>query len=321
MSKRRALQQELQRDEVAESIQQTIDNIKRYRVQLIAIVALIVAGFVITWSVRAHHEGILNDSNILLEKVLTQNYALYNASDDAARKKAFDELMTATGSLRETYPSTRLGREARFLQGSAYYSMGDYTKSLAAYKDYTEQSPSNEEKANGEISQAYALENGSFLLPKPKQVAQLDQALSHYDHAAGLAQGQVPYLYFYALLGKARILELTGKNQDAIKLYEQVMRERPAPLSAPKTDEKSGNDQMLQMVLNQLADQQNQLSFQTTAKLRLERLKATPTGPAQTTATATAPQPAAKPATKPGARPGAKLGARPGAKPAAKPKP
>ena len=306
MSKRRVLQQELQRDEVAESIQQTLDSIKRNKMQLIALVALIVAGFVVTWSVRAHHESILSESNALLGKALTQNYTLYSSTDDAARKKAFDELKTATTSLREAYPGTRLGREARFLEGSAYYLMGDFTKSQAAYKDYTEQSSSNEEKANGEISQAYALENASFLLPKPKQVAQLEQALSHYDRAVSLAQGQVPYLYYYALLGKARILELTGKNDDAIKLYEQVIKERPAPRPAPKADEKSGSDQMLQMVLTQLADQQNQLSFQTTAKLRLDRLKAAPAGPAQTTATAVAPQAAAKPAAKPAGKPAAK---------------
>ena len=85
MSKRRAYQQELQRDEVAESIQQTIDNIKRYRIQLIVIAALIVAGFVVTWSVRAHQESVVNETNALLDKALTQNYLLNTSSDDAAR--------------------------------------------------------------------------------------------------------------------------------------------------------------------------------------------------------------------------------------------
>src|SRR5687768_6701166 len=107
MSKtRRAIEQELQRDEVAESVQQTIDSIRRHRNTIIAMVVLLLAAVIITSAVRGHQENVKRETNALMEKGLSAYNALIGATDDKQRDEQMKSLNTAMDTLIQDYSGT-----------------------------------------------------------------------------------------------------------------------------------------------------------------------------------------------------------------------
>lgn len=295
MSKARNLvQKDLQRDEVAESIQNTVDTIRQNRNKLITILVLILVGVILVTAVRSHNMRVLDESNRLMGTALDRYAELQRASEAAPRKDALTAIITSTDTLMDSYAGTKLAREALYLRGSAYYSMDKFTEAQKAYQAYLDQAKNPEEHARGEIALAYTYENESYLDKTKSRDTNVDNALNHFGSAAVAAKGDgatpaYPYLYYYALLGQARIFELKGKDAEAIKIYSQILKDRPAPVAAAQNakNDLAESEAMMKMVNEQIANQEAQLSFQATAKLRLERLQATTsTSAPATTATA-----------------------------------
>ena len=295
--KRKDIEEQLQKDEVAESIQELTQWVRTNRAWMISAILLILV-FVVGKAIWAsHRETVLRETNALMNDVLMSYAQVEGAKEDVQREEGMKSLMSATARLIDSYPGTKLAREAQFVKGKAYYALDKFQEAQKTFQEYVEKAPNDEERSRGEIALAYAFENNSFLVPPASQKNLLDQAATHYSLAENYAQGPDaaqpawPYLYYYALMGRARILEVTNKPQEAIKIYEKVIADRPVPIPPEAKDEKNPSaesDPIMKFVTREIENRSAQISFQATAKLRLERLKATPTGPAQTTATAQA---------------------------------
>jgi tetratricopeptide (TPR) repeat protein len=300
------VQKDVQRDEVAEGIQNTLQKIKESRNLLITIIIVAIVGTLLFLGVRGHNENVLNETNNLMSDALDKYADLERATDEKQRKDDLTAIVTATDNLIESHGGGKLAHEALYVRGSAYYSMDKFTEARKAYQDYIDQAKTGDEKARGEIALAYTYENEYFLDKTKTKRNNIDNALTHYGYAAIAAKGEGaapawPYLYYYALLGQARINELTGKDAEAIKLYQQIIKDRPAPIDTSKDEKETAaeGEGMIKMLRQYIATMESPLSIQTTAKLRLERLQATaimPSVPA-TTVTVT-PKTGKKPAAK-----------------------
>lgn len=298
MSKtRRDIQEQLQKDEVAESLQNIADFFRQNSKQLIVIAVVAVVGFLIIFGLRSHRENVLAETNNRFAMVLRNYQSLASITDDKERDKALKEVVSAADTLADAYPDTKLGREAIYVKGNALYQCDKFADAEKAYDAYLAKATSDEERAKAEIAIGYAMENESFFIPSNAAQRRLDKmnvAETHYQKAMELATGQdksnpaYPYLYYYGLLCMARLNELRNdkvSTEKAIAIYQQIMKDRPVPVPTAKEKENRPEQDMLtQLVRRQLEEAEGQLSFQATAKLRLDRLQAAPEkGPAKVT--------------------------------------
>jgi tetratricopeptide (TPR) repeat protein len=215
------------------------------------------------------------DASSMMLTAVQQFAEFQNVQDEDQRKEMFGRTTTALDDLINTYPDTNLGREAVYLKGQANYIMGNFEAAQTAYERYIEAAPDPESQARGEIALAYAHENQAFFLTETSaQNDRLVTAETHYRTAMEFTD-KGSHLYYYAMLGIARVKELIRQDAEAIKIYEQVLEERPAQIAEPEAveDEGRSSDPIVEMVREMVDAQESQLSFATTAKLRLDRLK------------------------------------------------
>jgi tetratricopeptide (TPR) repeat protein len=320
------IQDELRKDEVAETLQRIGENIQAYRNLLITMAIIIVAGVLITFGLRSHQETVARESNAMLAGVIQRYEGLVSQPDAKQREDLLKQLVDSANSLADTYPDTKLGREALYIKGNAYYQMDRFVDAEKAYKAYLEKAANDEEKARGEIALGYTAENWSFMSPAKERQEKVNAALDHYTKAASLAEGgdkahpAYPYLYYYAVICQARVNELLpGKTKEAMALYEEVLKNRPEPVVKSEDKEARGEqDMLMQFVRRQLDEVSGQMSLQATAKMRLDRLKSAPLSapPVMTEVKASA-APASAPAVKAGVPAAVKAPAQATAKPAA----
>lgn len=299
MSKaRKMVQEDVQRDEVAEGIYEGLHKVQENRNRIIVALLVILGVALISMAWRSHATRQAVDSTQMLTTSVEHYRAMLDGTDQAAREKALKELLTSADSLASEFPSTKAGREALYLKGAGYYAVDQFDKAIEAYNQYLNKAENDEERARGAIALGYTYENKSFLSPEKDRPALTKSAMDNFDRAAVYAQKDQPYLHAYAQLGQARLLELTGQNDKALALYEQVMkRETPAPAEAKaEKGEEEGKDMLMDLLRRQMSEGEAQMSFQATARLRAERLKAS-MAPATPAATTTATQAAPTTAT------------------------
>ncbi len=276
MAKRKLTHEELQRDEVAEGLQETLDSLRRNRNKLIGLAAVAILVAIVYAAVSGYQARVLRESNEMFANAMTAYARLLSAADDEQRRGALGDMITELDTLIETYGTSPLGRAATFLKGRAYYAIDDYPKAQEAYEQYLAQTQDDAQKARGEIALAYSLENESFFLDDlTEQRAKLDQARVHYELAAA-ASPKPSFLYYYALLGQARYHELVQEEEQAIALLEEVVAERPAPVTDPAAAAGPDPDEDPELALVKMAirEREAQLSLAATARQRLERLRA-----------------------------------------------
>jgi tetratricopeptide (TPR) repeat protein len=281
---------DVQHDEVAESVHETVEFIKRHGMSLVIVVVIIFAGILVKIALNQREASRLSEINTVINESLADLAEIAAPQLDAPiRRQQADQLTARLDALYENYPDEPLAQEALFLKGGALFLVDDFSGSQQAYQRYIEASVSNDRQARGEIALGYAYENEAYLTTATTtQRARAEAGLGRFQRAESLASGT--FLSHYALLGQARIQEALGDNQAAAALYQRVIDERPAPAeSAPSTDESQLSDPMIQYLKTMLDGAQSQLSFQRTAQLRLDRLKALmgEANPTEETATAT----------------------------------
>ncbi|MCL5270375.1 MAG: tetratricopeptide repeat protein [bacterium] len=267
--------EELQKDEVAEGMQKALDWVQVHRVLLIGLGILVLIALFAGMAWSSHQAKVLRVSNDLITEALSDYAQLANTNDPGERQKVVDRILTSIKNLRDQYPSIPLAHEALYLKGSVYYSTDKFPEAQEAYKAYIDGAADDQQRAMGEIGLGYAYENESFWLKdKTAQLNKLTPSLAQYTQAAVHATPK-SYLYYYALLGQARINELTGKNDEAIRLYKQIVADRPSPIPVTEEKTKKGEekDQLMAMLVKQINEQESKLSFQATAELRLKRLE------------------------------------------------
>jgi tetratricopeptide (TPR) repeat protein len=214
------------------------------------------------------------ESTALVSDAIRSYSQMLTLSDIEQRQSQFDDVTAILDQLENDHGDTPLGNEARFLRGKVFFTMDRYDEAQDQYKTYIEHATNDEDRARGEIALAYSHENQAFFTGDAgEQRDKLDEADGHYSRAMNLSPAP-SYIYYYALLGQARIRELTSQNADAIKLYEEVLEGRPDLLPDEDAPDPRNLANSLDYVKWFIRQQQQAESFHTTAKLRLERLRA-----------------------------------------------
>ncbi|MEN6625548.1 MAG: hypothetical protein ABFD69_04890 [Candidatus Sumerlaeia bacterium] len=288
--------EQLERDEIADGFMQTVEMLHRNRTSIMMGILVLILLIIGIRAYVAHTENVQSQINEAVSLRMGQYEMGDRQADPKARADAYKSLLNDINSdIGKFGTGSQLARELVFLKGLTYYSLDQFPQAQEAYKQYIQQAGGNEERARGQIALAYSYENQSFF-PTSGTLTQrglLDQALAQYQTAKNAANGQNPYLYYYALLGEARINELTGANDKAVALYQQILKDRAAPTPAATPAEEgtdAAQNRFVDMLRQMLNERESQLSFAATAKLRLERLeaKASLAAPAVSTTVTTA---------------------------------
>lgn len=275
-TKRRITRQELERDELAESIQDLRQTFMANRLKIGIIAGAVILALVVILGYSAYRSRVVTESSQILNSANVLFSELPGLQDEGERTKRLQAMVGSLQDLVDRYSDSEAARTALFLKGNCYYYMDDLAKAQQTFEKYLSNSSTAADKARGEIALGYTLENQFYFDDTKKK--KLDEAITHYDFAVSSAPAK-SYLYYSALMNKARILELTSRDADAIKIYKQIMEERPAP-RATAANKKQSDEEMFKGGLVGFVEKQVQtrlepLSFFATAKLRVDQLEAT----------------------------------------------
>jgi tetratricopeptide (TPR) repeat protein len=275
MSKKQQEHEQVQHDEVAEGVHEAVVFVQKHALKLLLlVVAVLVIGLVLITR-KSRESRIASEINIAITQAMIQINEIASAGDPAQRLAAAQPVVTGMDKLIEQHPENILARQALFLKGRALYEADQFEDAQAAYRKFIDQAPTQEAAARGDIALAYAYENQSFLVEDTqRQTDLLTAALGSYNNAAERLPGS--YLYYYALMGQARVNEVLKKPDAAIALYQRVLDERPAPdpedMETPAGDGSEEGD-LMDLIRQSLNQMESQMSFQKTAQLRLAQLK------------------------------------------------
>lgn len=285
---RREEEVELQKDEVAETLHQWLAWFEENRKQVLTTAVAVLVVLTLWLVLQNRREGVRSDVNLQINQVLTNLDRLPTLTDATARQEMTKTAQQTLDVLIDKHGDTVLGNEARLLRGNLFFEQDRFADAQKEVTAYLEKAKGDSAKARGEIALAYAFENESFITTNTQlQRTKLETARQHYVSAQKL----VPtgsYLFTYARLGEARYHELVGDNANAIRLYKEIMEQRPAPTPPPTGTERSAANKTesdLDRVRQELDKNMQGFSFATAARLRLERLQAQSSG--TTTATTT----------------------------------
>lgn len=266
---------DLKQDEVAESIAQMTGWFQDHglRVLIFGIVAVVAAASLVFFNVN--QDRIARDKSDRLQAAnLIYNQALL-AQTDETRKTQIDSVIGSLDKLREDYPGSDAARLALYIQGNCYFSLDELGKAQSAFEDYIGEARTPEDEARGEIALGYTHENNFYLTDNEESI---DQAEVHFALAADLAPSE-SYLHYSALLNQARVLELRSQDQQALELYERIASSRALPRTPSVPDsaqeESDAGFNLTSLILEQVRSRTEPQSFQFTAQLRADRLRAT----------------------------------------------
>jgi TolA-binding protein len=112
------------------------------------------------------------------------------------------------------FGGTKQANLAKFYAGISYFRLGNFNKSIEYLKDFSTNAKQVQTIAYGTIGDAYAeLKNND------EAFNYYQKAGTHFPEDEGLS---AEYLY-----RAAQILEVTGKNDDAIAIYKDIKVKYP----------------------------------------------------------------------------------------------
>jgi tetratricopeptide (TPR) repeat protein len=280
--------EELQRDEVAETLQGVVDKIVRYRVRLIVMGVTIVLVVALGAAWLSRRSGLEREANTRLRVGLNLYGQLLNQTDPQSRIDLRTAVVENVAQIIEALPGSPLARYALYLKACALYTTDQFSEAQADFEQCLRDAANDTDRARAEIGLGYTFENASFFLesrpdetPAQRQermnaqLAKLDDALAHYERAAELTSRD-SYLHYYGLLGSARIAELTSRNDRAVELLQRIIDERGALESTPvePPPDIPNEDPLIRSLRQYIGSYEAQLGLAATAKFRLERLQA-----------------------------------------------
>ena len=143
--------------------------------------------------------------------------------EDPQRREDFlKECIKSCEEILRDYPGARVAEQALFFEGNAYYLLNDFDQAITLFQQYVETTKDDFEIARGYIALGYCFENKFFYDRNDASIIQ--QALRSYEQAIDKAGDS--YLAYEGMLCKARLLELQGKKDEALALYDKVKQAR-----------------------------------------------------------------------------------------------
>ncbi len=252
------------------------ENIRLCLIILAALVVVIIS--VKIYSYR--QDMVLRESNQLFTWAINIFENGLMETDQTKREAELRQAIGYAEQLVDEFPKSKAARQARYLQGNAYYFMSDFDRAISSFQHYIDTAQTNEDRAKGYVALGYSFEDRFFYNEQDQSI--LRQAEKAYDQAIEL--GKETYIEYQALLCKARLLELRYKNTEAMEIYEKIIADREQlKLKMAKTSsvQDSGTDEPTQwsqksqaeMLSQQIKMLMDLFSFAKTAELNLDRLK------------------------------------------------
>lgn len=262
-------EEELQRDEVAESLQEGLDWVRENRVKLIAVAVLVVGalGGGLFW--RGYRAQIEQDTSAILNGAFTIFDRIPSMQDAAERDRQLKDLVTDLQTrVVDRYADSPMALRAIYLQGNCLYYMDDLKGAQDAFSRFLDRAEEPTDVARGRMALGNAIENEFYFTNDQKR---LQEAYDQYQQA-GSAAPPGSYLRIEAKMAGARIQELTSNDADALEIYREVLAERPLPNAAPDRKPESQGNALFEMAREQIDRQLESVSFHATARLRSERI-------------------------------------------------
>lgn len=280
-SQKKPSRKDLKRDEVAEGIEEFITTTRKNAVKIVAFAAAVILVVAVTFAFNANRQAIKHDTSQILNSANILYEEISNIEDDAVRRQRMEGTVSSLDELIAQYSDSQAAHFALYLKGNCYFYMDELESAREAFQSYTDDAETDIDRARGKIALGNTAENRFFL--DESEQSQLDMAVALYGEAVELAP-EGSYIYYDALLNRARLLELTFRDEEALAIYDKVLAERPAPRSLIASNEDEDEDEpdllgggIRGFVKNQIRQQRDVLSLYTTARLRAERLKASST--------------------------------------------
>lgn len=277
MAKIKISKEELERDEFMESTDRALLWLKDNARMLGTVIVLGIAVYVAVGFMATRREATLTAANDALSAALDayQVAIAEHTWGSDERTAAMEDVARMARQVREDFSGSRIAKQARFLEGSAYFSAGDSIEAAVAggarntsnaidvFGQFVAEAEDPFDRGKGGLALGYAWENAFFLT---NDQAALGDAIRSFEQVH--TDGAVPeFLRAEALLAEARLHAYRGDRDQAIDLYRQVMEMRHEPLRPLPPTAGVGHELVRQIELRT-----RQFSLAGTARLELQRL-------------------------------------------------
>ncbi len=252
MAQIKITKEELEHDEVLEASNRAILWLKAHGTTLLIVLALIF-GIYLLANLRENksQQTLLEANNVMAD--VQKKFDEARVSTDWAtldRQEKMLEVVALADQVIAQYPDSPVARQALYIKGKAYYTIGDTAEASLAdgakntqqaidiFKKYVAESePGSFDEAMGNIALAYAYENAWQL----QQIdSMMNDTLNTFDRV--IESPDSGFLRYEAMVAKARILAYQDRPEDAIQIYRDVLDARYKPLEA--ADENSSQTRM-----------------------------------------------------------------------------
>jgi tetratricopeptide (TPR) repeat protein len=249
------------------------------RLCFIVVIALVIA-FISHRVYKDYQARALGRSNEIFTGAMSMFEAGMFETDQTRREAALKQAIIYAEQIIEEFPKSKAARQARYLEGNAYYFMNDFDRAISAFQYYINTAKDNQDRAKGFVALGYAFENKFFYNEQDQSI--LHEAEKAYDQAIDLGKGT--YIQYQAMLCKARLLELRYKNDEAMEIYKKIIADRKKleeKIAEASTDQGSQTNRatrrsqktQAEMLSEQMKMLESLFSFEKTAELNLDRLK------------------------------------------------
>jgi len=208
-----------------------------------ALLVVLILGFVGWYGYKWYRDSAVNKANAAYAGALEQYSSSFGQEDVEKKKDALNGAITAAQTVIQEHSGQHVAIHAQMLLANAYYRLAAIQageqgreamkKSQDAFQKVINSAKSDTERAAGYIGLGNVLQDEMFISENKDMAKQVEDA---YKQAMDAGKGT--YLEAEAQMNHARLLEGTGRREDARKLYEEVAADRKVVPAKEKADVK-----------------------------------------------------------------------------------
>lgn len=283
--------QELKKDEFVDFGERTAEWFREHDRLVSAVLAAILIALIAWKGYGKFRDDRLARANVEYSTVVQNYNSALGQTDVKQRKDLLGAVVTEGERFVDRYGKSGVAKSAQMMLGNAHYYMAmassddanvaseERRKAREAFEKYLNMADTAQEKAAGQIALGNLIEYRMFVEKDPKLRR---DAIAAYDEAVKLAPGT--YLEAEAKLAKGRLLQaLTGREDDARQLFEQVANERKVEAkdetTTPSADRRPSAEERLAEQNAQKLREAMLVSYAEEAEQALQRMKGLPTDP------------------------------------------
>jgi TolA-binding protein len=186
--------------------------IQRFRIALLAILALIVVGIIVAVVYEELHKSSIAAVTEMVEKVDAAHDALLAAKTDAEKTALFQDFEAAVKQAGESFKGSYAEQRALFLKGTYFYNDKKYAESEAFFLSASQVMPASYLAPIALINAAFAAEDKG---DSAKSIEYLNKLAKDYEKTSA----QVPR----ALFNLGRIHEASENWKEATAAYQKIL--------------------------------------------------------------------------------------------------